>query len=246
MSEQQAEYEERIRRSDLERQRTEEASKVESGERERAIQQHEGRIRDLETALADKQRLLDDVSSQLVELQGAFSKLTQSEKSRIVAKSERERQLDRQLDDLAGQFRAALDAEASSGLVGIAKEKEDLILVFRDGSLFGRGSSRLDAAASGRLSRLAGALVKAKDVLLEIDAHTDSVEPKKGKLRDTWALTSQQGIAIVRELQKGGVDPSRLRFRARGRYGPRAGNDTAEGRAENRRIEVRLRPKAGP
>jgi chemotaxis protein MotB len=57
-----------------------------------------------------------------------------------------------------------------------------------------------------------------------------------------WQLAGARAAIIVRHLQDRGVDPSRMRAISAGQYQPVASNDTAQGRAQNRRTDILLRP----
>ena len=57
-----------------------------------------------------------------------------------------------------------------------------------------------------------------------------------------WELAGARAASVVRVMQEEGVPASQLIAISRGETGPIASNDTAEGRAENRRIDVRIRP----
>jgi chemotaxis protein MotB len=99
--------------------------------------------------------------------------------------------------------------------------------------LFARGSSRLQPTSKGTIERLAAAIKASESSALRIEVHSDAV-----KSQDSWALTDQQGAALVKALQKLGIDPSRLSYTSFGQYRPVATNDNEEGRAANRRVEI--------
>ena len=61
-----------------------------------------------------------------------------------------------------------------------------------------------------------------------------------GAFPSNWELSTARALAVVRYLQENGVDPSRLAGAGYGQYQPIAPNDTAEGRSQNRRIEIVL------
>jgi chemotaxis protein MotB len=76
-----------------------------------------------------------------------------------------------------------------------------------------------------------------------IEGHTDSI-PIKGRYEDNWALSVARATAIVRILTKNyNVDPTRISASGRSQYEPVESNNSAEGRARNRRTEIILAPK---
>ena len=67
---------------------------------------------------------------------------------------------------------------------------------------------------------------------------------KKTNIRNNWDLSALRASSVVQELQnKYGVNPSRLSAAGRGEYNPVSDNDTAEGRAKNRRTQIIITPK---
>ena len=100
------------------------------------------------------------------------------------------------------------------------------------GSAFASGSTTLSAAAKGSLQALAGEIAGKKSV--RIEAHTDS----QGADAANLALSQKRADAVRQALQSRGVAASRLSAVGKGESDPLTGNDTAEGRARNRRVEI--------
>jgi chemotaxis protein MotB len=74
---------------------------------------------------------------------------------------------------------------------------------------------------------------------IEVLGYTDDV-PIGRRYPSNWELAAARASSVVRLLAEVGVDPTKLRVVSRGEFAPVAPNDTAEGRALNRRIEIRL------
>ena len=76
-----------------------------------------------------------------------------------------------------------------------------------------------------------------------MQGHTDSLAiygALKARYPTNWELAGARAAGVVRVLEEAGTDPTRLSAVSMGQYQPIASNDTPEGRAENRRIEIRL------
>jgi chemotaxis protein MotB len=90
------------------------------------------------------------------------------------------------------------------------------------------------------------ALVKAGAVLsklpntVRVEGHTDAVPVNGGRFSSNWHLSAARAQSVVRLLVEGGVDARRLQVVGFGDVRPRAGNDTPDGRARNRRIEITI------
>ncbi|HAT69781.1 MAG TPA: hypothetical protein DCS22_04700, partial [Flavobacteriaceae bacterium] len=77
-----------------------------------------------------------------------------------------------------------------------------------------------------------------------VEGHTDNVPIKNAVLEDNWDLSAKRATSVVRILQdEYGVPPQRMTAAGRSYYIPVASNDTAEGRAKNRRTRIVVLPK---
>lgn len=109
--------------------------------------------------------------------------------------------------------------------------------------LFKSGSAVVDPKGKEALKTLAGVLKTTKDVTVDIEGYTDNVPIKTNQFADNWDLSTARATSIVRILTKeNGFDPNRITASGRGQYHPVKTNETAEGRAANRRTEVILSP----
>lgn len=111
--------------------------------------------------------------------------------------------------------------------------------------LFPSGSADLNPQGSALLNALASAVAgRGLPTLQEIQVqgHTDNVPTDGRRFSTNWELSTARASEVVRFLSESGVDPVRVHLSATG-YGeftPVASNESAEGRAMNRRIELRL------
>ena len=114
-------------------------------------------------------------------------------------------------------------------------------------------SGRADIKKEGRevLDKIAKNLLnKYPERAIRVEGHTDNV-PIGGELKNrfptNWELSNARATSAVRYLQDhGGVDAKRLTAVGYSQYHPIASNDTPEGRAKNRRIEIILAPPESP
>lgn len=108
-------------------------------------------------------------------------------------------------------------------------------LILRD-LQFGSGSSVLTSGAQGRLAPLATFLAKQPETKIQIAGHTDS----QGADAANMDLSSRRAAAVGAYLTSTGVNASRITSVGMGESAPTAVNDTAAGRAINRRVEVTI------
>jgi len=71
-----------------------------------------------------------------------------------------------------------------------------------------------------------------------VEGHTDSIAPDKTKWTSNWQLSSERSLAVLQTLEDYGVPSERLSGAAYGSTRPVQTNDTAEGRAYNRRVDI--------
>lgn len=104
--------------------------------------------------------------------------------------------------------------------------------------LFSSGKAKLGKASSEVLGPVAGVLNKLPNDII-IEGHTDSVPVKSGDYPTNWELSAARADAVVSLLaEKYSVPQERMIAAAYGEHRPAAPNDTADGRARNRRIEI--------
>ena len=113
-----------------------------------------------------------------------------------------------------------------------------------DKLLFKSGSSAVEDKGRDALKLLAGVLDKNSDIDILVEGHTDNVPIKTSVYKDNWDLSVARATSIVRILTNDyKIVPTRLTASGKGEFFPKADNDTAEGRASNRRTEIILSPK---
>jgi len=109
--------------------------------------------------------------------------------------------------------------------------------------LFKSGSDIVDPKGKAALKSLAQVLNTTKDITVMIEGHTDNIPIKTALFKDNWDLSTARAISIVRLLTKeNGFDSNRITASGKGEFHPVQTNETAEGRAGNRRTEVILSP----
>ena len=128
--------------------------------------------------------------------------------------------------------------------IQIKVEKGAVFVSISDKFLFKSGSFRLNSNAMNVISKVAKILKAKPDFEVMIEGHTDNVSYRKGDLQDNWDLSTKRATSIVRVLQTDfEIDPARMTAAGRAEYAPISENETAEGRAVNRRTRIIILPK---
>ncbi len=110
--------------------------------------------------------------------------------------------------------------------------------------LFNSGSWTVGTQGVEAITKLAAVLADNDDIDILIEGHTDNV-PYNGNnfLKNNWDLSTKRATAIVELFEKNtDIDLRKLTAAGKGEHSPITSNDTPEGRAKNRRIEIVLSP----
>ena len=123
--------------------------------------------------------------------------------------------------------------------VAVVKEPQKVKLIMKDSVLFDFNSYQLKPEAKEMLRKIAKTLNQNPDTVILVVGYTDST----GKFDYNVKLSEKRAEAVKNELVLNGVDPSRILTFGCGPKHPIAPNDTPEGRALNRRVEILVYPK---
>ena len=123
--------------------------------------------------------------------------------------------------------------------VAVVKEPEKVKLIMKDSVLFDFNSYQLKPEAKEMLRRIAQTLNRNPDTVILVVGYTDST----GKFDYNVKLSEKRAEAVKNELVLNGVDPTRILTFGCGPKHPIAPNNTPEGRALNRRVEILVYPK---
>ena len=113
-----------------------------------------------------------------------------------------------------------------------------------DNMLYKSGSYEISDKAGETLSKIAKIITDYKEYEVLVEGNTDNVPINRENIRNNWDLSCLRASSVVQALQNQfGVDPRRLSAAGRGEYNIIESNDTAEGRARNRRTQIIITPE---
>ena len=149
------------------------------------------------------------------------------------------------------ELTASLQKEMEAKEIEITELKGRLTVNLMDKVLFDSGEAQIKKAGREVLNKIAKNLLnKYPDRAILVEGHTDNVPIGKelqAKFATNWELSNARATSAVRYLQEyGNVVPERLSAVGYSEYHPIETNDTEEGRARNRRIEIILLPPDSP
>ena len=138
-----------------------------------------------------------------------------------------------------------LNEEIKKGEIAVTQLKDKLSLSMVEEILFDSGSSEVKKKGRKVLERVVEILKNVTDKQIRIEGHTDNVPigPRIiGKFPTNWELSTTRATNVVKYLQEKGIEPEILSAAGYSEYRPVESNDTEEGKAKNRRIEIVLIP----
>lgn len=137
------------------------------------------------------------------------------------------------------QIKELKEQTAGSGVDVTEVDGGDAILVnLPDGVTFDVGSYTIKPAFRDTLNTVADSLQQYPDSLVDVYGHTDSTGSDSFNQR----LSEQRAQAVANYMTSRGVNSARIRWQGFGETAPIADNATAEGRARNRRVEIKIIP----
>jgi chemotaxis protein MotB len=192
---------------------------------------HAEASKELETVsgtLRDREKELAAVRRELEEAKAAQAK--SAEEAARVAETR---------EALRGQLAARLGGSTALSL----PEGNDLRIRLKSDGLFKSGTVLLSDEGEALLKSVAGALKGLDYTILVVEGHTDNVPVRNMPFVDNWDLGAARAASVTRFLTGSAEIPSRkLRAQSHAFFDPVGGNDTPEGRALNRRVDIVVVP----
>ncbi len=147
------------------------------------------------------------------------------------------------------QLVQSLKKEIAAGQVKITQLSGQTVIRLKERILFDSGHASIKASGFDVLAKIGKSLEEIRDRHIQVEGHTDTRPIKwdiSEKYPTNWELSTARATAIVRYLiDEVGIEATRLSAAGYAFYRPIAGNDTPEGRQENRRVEFALVPIVG-
>ncbi|WP_144395439.1 OmpA family protein [Pleionea sediminis] len=124
--------------------------------------------------------------------------------------------------------------------VRVVREGDNIRLIMPNSITFGVDRSEVQSSVYSTLNSVAKVLEEFNESVLLVAGHTDS----SGAESYNFELSVKRASSVASYLRQRGVAAERLKVRGFGETAPIASNSTSQGRAENRRVELLIEPKA--
>jgi chemotaxis protein MotB len=189
------------------------------------------------TGKAEQDVLFGGIEGQLAELASMASAAAKSTKEQAEAKAKSDKKAQIAEDEL----KVALRQEIGQGLADVQREDDKVIITVGAGGAFASGSANLTPAAIKIMDRIASVNASGNSKI-KVSGHTDDVPLIFGSnYRDNWDLAAARSASVVQAFAENGtISEDRLEAISYGESRPIEPNETPDGRAKNRRIEIEI------
>lgn len=140
--------------------------------------------------------------------------------------------------NLLTDLKQTLQTEQASGLVTVSVDQRGIVIALDDKTCFQPGKADIEAAAIPMFAHVGDVLARHGNRLL-LEGHTDSVPIHNAQFRSNWELSTARSIAVMELMeQRSHIPGQRFLIGGSADNAPVAGNNTEQGRAHNRRVEI--------
>jgi chemotaxis protein MotB len=143
--------------------------------------------------------------------------------------------VDDAVQKLADSIEASMADLVDDGLIKVRRDKRWIEVEIKSSILFASGSAQLSASSAPVLRELAEKF-KPLDNVIHVEGFTDNVPINNFEFLSNWELSASRAASVVHLFTRLDIDPKRLAAIGYGEFRPVASNDTADGRARNRRV----------
>ncbi len=144
-------------------------------------------------------------------------------------------------EQMAEEIEAAIERYGIQDQVEVDFNAEYVMLNMNGALLFDSGKSELRAEAYPLIDKLGKIISNYEQNIIEVEGHTDNVPIHSAKYADNNVLSMFRALTVadyLREITT--INPGYIKSSGRGEYVPIADNTTPEGRARNRRVEIKI------
>ncbi|MES9937399.1 MAG: type VI secretion system protein TssL, long form [Sedimenticola sp.] len=147
-------------------------------------------------------------------------------------------QIQQEVEQQAAELQEALKEEIDENLVSVETEEARVIIRIQEKGSFPSGTDRLNPGFYDVMDRISEAVVNSPGRVV-VAGHTDNIPIRTERFRSNWELSSARAVTVLQALlQNPNVDAGRLVVEGHADSKPLESNDSAEGRAKNRRVEL--------
>ena len=144
-------------------------------------------------------------------------------------------------EQLAEEIEEAVEESQFADEIDVDFTAQYVSLTLNGALLFDSGSAELKEEAKPLMDKIGQLLARYAQSTIEIEGHTDNVPIHNARFADNNELSSFRALSVFNYfMETTFLDPATIKHSGRGEYLPVADNATPEGRAQNRRVEIKI------
>ncbi|PLR76924.1 flagellar motor protein MotB [Bacillus sp. V3-13] len=177
--------------------------------------------------------------------EGRMDPADQPEKDQQEKDKSSDANLDQQeLEEILQKVNAYIEANNLTEVLQASLTDEGLLVSIRDNVFFSSGSADVRAEDRQIANEIAALLVMDPPRNIIISGHTDNIPIRNSQFSSNWELSVMRAVNFMKiVLENKQLDPRWFSAKGFGEFQPVAPNDSDEGRAKNRRVEILILPR---
>ncbi|BAN69554.1 type VI secretion system protein TssL, long form [endosymbiont of unidentified scaly snail isolate Monju] len=185
-----------------------------------------------------EQSVINEVRQETSDVEKENLKMNDGEMDAEQAMKLADQIIEKELQGQMAELQEALKEQIDQGLISLDKEEKKIIIRIQEKGSFGSGSARLDPGFYKVIDRISEVLATRPGKIL-VAGHTDNIPIRTGRFRSNWELSSVRAVTVLHALLRNPrLDQRRVVVQGFADTRPVADNDTPQGRAKNRRVEL--------
>lgn len=224
---------------------------VSSGTHKKTVDELEGRIATEQAANSEKQQRIDSLEKNLSAteknlmatakdkgaLKASLDDMQKAMEEMRARQAEQKKRL-QEFSDLTRRFKKLTDA----GTLSVKMIDGKMVVSLGSDVLFPAGSARLSKEGLQAVKEVAGQLMAIPERRYQVEGHTDNVPISTASFPSNWELASARALTVVKTMIEAGMPANRVSAASYADTNPVQPNDTAEGKAANRRVAITVVP----
>jgi len=220
------------------------SSCVSSGTHKKAMEELEGKIAAEQSASAEKQEKIESLEKNLMNsakdkgaLKTSLEEMQKAMEEMKARQAEQKKRL-QEFTDLTRRFKKLTDA----GTLSVKMVDGKMVVSLGSDVLFPAGSARLSKEGLQALKEVTAQLSAIPERRYQVEGHTDNVPISTANFPSNWELASARALTVVKTMIDAGMPSERVSAASYADASPVQPNDTAEGKAANRRVAIVVVP----
>lgn len=141
------------------------------------------------------------------------------------------------LEGIKKEVDSYLQNNGLSGSASTVIQERGLAISINDTLFFDSGKADLKPNTEAKINEI-GKMLASIDNFINVEGNTDNVAISNKEFKDNWDLAYARAENVLRILVKAGIQPAKISAKSNGEFRPVATNDTEEGKAANRRVDI--------